>query len=136
MNLKVGTSATLRSTSLIAVLYSAVLGYKDGATKSLHLKTINRTFAKNSGRPFLPLESDPPNHPLKKAHEAAQRLKQVISKFHSVKAYADDYPQTKKPIKMLCLVPKTNVQTLALRSTQISVSHMSLMVRKCVTKPL
>ena len=39
----------------------------------------------------------------------------------------------KKPTKLLCLVSKTNVQTLALRSTLISAYHT---VRKCPTEPL
>ena len=69
---------------------SAALCYKDGASEILNLHSINWSFARKSGRCFLPSGTAPPHHPLKKVREAAQCPKLVKSELHSVKAYADD----------------------------------------------
>ena len=69
---------------------TVVLRYRDGASETLNLHSINWAFARKSGKCFLPAGTNPPHYPLKKVREAAQRPKQVKSESHSVKAYADD----------------------------------------------
>ena len=69
---------------------SATIRYRDGLHESLDLCQVNWSVLRESAKPFLHAELEPPQHPLKKTREAAQTLKQAKSNPYSVLGYCDD----------------------------------------------
>ena len=64
--------------------------YRNNSSETVDLRLINWKLARKSAKSFIPISSQPPDHPLKQAREAAKKPKQIKSSCHSVKGYADD----------------------------------------------
>ena len=93
--------------------------YKDSATEIVDLRSVEWKFARKSAKRYLPLDSIPPTHPLKKVREASLKPKKFHSQSRSVVA-ADD----------ITIISSTqNDHQTALTKIDQSCSDIGLMVR-------